>query len=154
MATTVVAYELRQEMLCSIGRDLSALHSFTKRERSTSLKYLFVALLVAFAGVLAGGPALAGQSPEKITISARNFAFSPAVVTLKVGQPAELTFVGKEGIHGLTAPEIGLTQTVTITSKPTTVTVTPLKTGVFIEHCAIVCGAGHPKMHVTFRVVK
>lgn len=93
-------------------------------------------------------------SPAAITIKAKNFAFTPATVTLKQGQTVHITFVGTEGVHGLTAPDIGLNQTVTITSKPTTVTVTPQKTGTFVSHCAIFCGVGHAHMQIVFKVVK
>jgi cytochrome c oxidase subunit II len=99
-------------------------------------------------------PALPASATQSVTITAKNFAFSPALVTLKEGQPTAITFVATQGVHGLTAPDIGLNQTVTITSAPTTVTVTPQKVGTFTSHCAIVCGVGHAKMQIVFKVVK
>ncbi len=101
-------------------------------------------------------PLYAGAStqPKSVTITARNFSFTPAVVVLKVKQPVRLTLVSKQGTHGITVPQIGLTQTVTITGKPTSIMVTPQKVGTFDARCAIFCGIGHGKMHMTFRVIK
>lgn len=117
------------------------------------LKHFITAIIFVFVASL--GPATAASAaPAKVTITAKNFTFAPSVVTLKVGQPTQLTFVGAEGVHGLTAPDIGLTQSVTITGTPTTVTVTPQKAGTFVAHCAIFCGIGHPKMQITFHVLR
>jgi len=110
-------------------------------------------LLTAVAVVSISGVA-AAAAPKTVQITAKDFAFTPAVVTLKEGQPVTLKLVSTQGVHGLVAPEIGLDKTVTIGSTPTSVTVTPKKTGTFVEHCAIFCGAGHANMAVTFKVVK
>lgn len=115
------------------------------------MKSIVVCLIAAFA-LLYSAPASAAPA-AKVTITAKNFSFSPSVVTLKAGQPTTLTFVGAQGVHGLSSPDIGLNQ-VTITSAGTTVTVTPQKTGTFVAHCAIFCGAGHQHMQIVFKVVK
>ncbi len=94
------------------------------------------------------------SATQPVTIKAKNFAFTPGIVTLKKGQPTAITFVATQGVHGLTAPDIGLNKTVTITNSPTTVTVTPHKLGTFTSHCAIFCGIGHTKMQIVFKVVK
>ncbi|MDE2571469.1 MAG: cupredoxin domain-containing protein [bacterium] len=110
---------------------------------------LLVAVFALGATTVAGAAA-----PKTVEISAKDFAFTPAVVTLKAGQPVTLKLVATQGAHGLQAPEIGLDKVVTITSKPTEVTVTPKKAGTFVEHCALFCGAGHANMAITFKVVK
>ena len=112
--------------------------------------FIAVACIAALSAFVSATPASATQS---VTVTAKNFAFSPAIVTLKEGQATVITFVATQGVHGLTAPDIGLNQTVTITSSPTTVTVTPHKVGTFTSHCAIVCGVGHAKMQIIFKVV-
>ncbi|TAM78450.1 cytochrome c oxidase subunit II [bacterium] len=109
------------------------------------------------AAILLGMTGIAGAAApasKTVDISAKNFAFTPAVVTLKEGQPTTLKLVATQGAHGLVAPEIGLTKMATITNAPTTVTVTPQKAGTFVEHCALFCGAGHANMTITFKVVK
>jgi len=115
------------------------------------LRYFSFVAALMFAS---SASAVAAPNVKTVTITAKNFAFTPGVVTLKEGQPVTLKFVATEGIHGLQAPEIGLNKVVTITSTPTAVTVTPTQVGTFTEHCAIFCGAGHANMAVTFKVVK
>lgn len=112
------------------------------------------ALCLAAAAAFIPVAPVSAASSQTVTITAKNFTFAPAVVTLKEGQTAHLTFVSTQGVHGITVPEIGLNKTVTIMSTPTTVTVTPTKTGTFVAHCAIFCGVGHPHMQITFKVVK
>lgn len=118
------------------------------------MKTLLTAICIAAIAAIVPVQQAQASSAQSVTITAKNFAFSPAVVTLKQGEPAHITLVSTQGVHGLTVPEIGLTQTVTITQKPTTVTVTPKKLGTFVAHCAIFCGVGHPHMQITFKVVK
>lgn len=116
------------------------------------MKYFIAAVCIAaFSAFMSTPPASATQT---VTIKAKNFTFTPGVVTLKEGQPTAITFVATQGVHGLTVPDIGLNQTVTITNSPTTVTVTPHKVGTFTSHCAIFCGIGHAKMQIVFKVLK
>jgi cytochrome c oxidase subunit 2 len=117
------------------------------------LKILVTVCLATIAAFVPVQQAAAAPS-QNVTIRAKNFAFSPAVVTLKQGQTTHITFVSTQGVHGLTVPEIGLNQTVTITTRPTTVTVRPARRGTFVSHCAIFCGVGHAHMQITFKVVK
>lgn len=114
----------------------------------------FALAVIGALAIASFGASSVAHADENITIKAKNFEFTPKVVTLKAGVPAHLTFVATQGVHGMTAPEIGLTQTVTVTNKPTTVTVTPAKVGTFPAHCALVCGPGHGGMVMTFKVVK
>jgi len=104
---------------------------------------LFVAL--QFTGKL---PA---QANNDVTITAKNFSFSPAVVRLKKGEPVVFHLRAAQGVHGLNAPEVGLDHIV-LTAKEQIVKVTPMKAGTFVVHCSIVCGAGHAQMALTFIV--
>lgn len=96
-------------------------------------------------------PAIASE--PQIHVYAKNFAFVPATITLKVHQRAKLVFVGK-GTHGITIPDIGLNRLVIIGAKPSTVEVTPSHTGIFVARCAIYCGIGHSKMLLKVKVVR
>lgn len=118
------------------------------------MKTLVAAISLAVIAAFVPVQQASASSSQSVTIKAKNFAFTPAVVTLKQGQTVHITFVSTEGVHGLTVPEIGLNKTVTITPAPTTVTVTPARVGTFVSHCAIVCGVGHAHMQITFKVVK
>jgi len=90
----------------------------------------------------------------KIAVSVKNFAFSPATVTVHVGKPATLAFTTQEGVHGVASPGLGFPQTVLMPGKVTSVAFTPKKIGSYTLHCTVVCGAGHAKMMMTVKVVR
>ena len=115
------------------------------------MKSLILALIVALTAFSAV-PATAAK--KDITISAKNFAFVPAMIVLKLNQKVELRFVSKQGLHGIVIPEIGINSVVNIGSKPTEVEVTPKKLGTFTARCAVFCGAGHANMILKVKVVK
>lgn len=108
---------------------------------------LFAAVLVAFAGT-SPSPSLAAND---VTITAKNFSFSPAVVRLKKGQPVTFHLRSAQGVHGINAPEVGINSMV-LTAKEQIVKATPSKAGTFVVHCSIVCGSGHAQMAMTFIV--
>lgn len=91
---------------------------------------------------------------QQITVYAKNFAFTPGTITLKVHQRAKLVFVSKQGTHGITIPDIGLNNVINIGNKPTTVEVTPQRTGSFVARCAVYCGIGHGSMLLKVNVIR
>ncbi|HKE36707.1 MAG TPA: cupredoxin domain-containing protein [Candidatus Baltobacteraceae bacterium] len=114
---------------------------------------LFFTLALAAATIALGtAPAPAASEPV-IKITAKNWAFAPATITLKLHQKTKLEFVAGEGIHGITIPDLGVDDVVNIQSTPTDVEVTPSKTGTYVAHCAVFCGAGHADMILTIKVV-
>ncbi len=115
------------------------------------MKSLALALVLAFSAFSAA-PALAGE--RTLNVSAKNFAFLPGTITLKLHQRAKLRFVGTQGMHGIIIPEIGVNNIVTIGPKPVVVEVTPNKLGTFTAHCAVFCGAGHANMILIVKVIK
>ena len=116
------------------------------------MKYLIWSLMACF--VLVGALPAAAAPVRTISITAKNWSFSPATITLKVNQPVKLVFRSKEGIHAIIIPDLGVNQVVNVSSTPSEIKLTPKKTGVFVGHCAIFCGAGHANMIITIRVVK
>lgn len=92
-------------------------------------------------------------SEPVIKISAKNWAFTPGTITLHLHQKTKLEFAAAEGIHGITIPDLGVDDVVNIQSTPTEIEVTPNKTGTFVAHCAVFCGAGHANMILTIKVV-
>ena len=50
---------------------------------------------------------MAGTSVPVIHISAKKFAFTPAVVTLQLGQPVILELVSQDVVMGFNAPDFG-----------------------------------------------
>jgi cytochrome c oxidase subunit 2 len=85
-------------------------------------------------------------------IVASNWKFTPAEITLKVGEPQELRFTSSEGVHGVKSDELGIPQTVITPGKFVTVTVTAKKAGTYTVPCSMICGAGHADMKLTVKV--
>ncbi len=114
------------------------------------MRKLALALALAFSALTVAS----ASANSTIVVKAKDFQFMPNVITLHVGKPQKISFVALQGVHGMIAPEVGITKVITITSKPTVVTVTPKKIGTFPAHCAIYCGLGHAHMMITFKVIK
>jgi len=115
------------------------------------LKIASIAFTLAISAALTA-PVMARE--QQVTVYAKNFAFTPGTITLKVHQRAKLVFVGKQGMHGITIPEIGINNVVNIGSSPSIVEVTPTKVGNFVARCAVFCGVGHARMILQVHVVK
>lgn len=109
--------------------------------------------------VLIGSAALsnhavrAQESPKTIQIVARRFAFEPAEITLKKGQPVVLVLKSEDVAHGLRFRDLNLDVKV---DKGATgeLRFTPDKTGDFTGHCSVFCGSGHGSMMLTLHVVE
>ena len=75
---------------------------------------------------------------NKITVSGTEYAFSPSTITVKVGQPVQITFKNN-GVypHNLTISDLSVgTKTVT-PGQEETATFTPNKTGSFAFICTV-----------------
>lgn len=84
-------------------------------------------------------------SPEVIKITARRFAYDPAVIHLKKGHPYILEVTSVDALHGFNLVEFGIRSDL----KPGVTArfdLTPAKPGRFIFHCDIFCGTGHDEM--------
>lgn len=117
------------------------------------MKALYV-LMIAFAAaaVLIFTAPKASAHPT-IDIVASNWKFEPGTITLHVGEAQQLRLTSSEGVHGLKSDALGIPQTLITPGKFTIITVTPKKAGTYVVHCSIVCGAGHPNMALTVKVV-
>ena len=94
-----------------------------------------------------GGSALAAPpEPRRIEVVARKFAFEPARIEVKVGEPVEITFTSADTKHGFACKELGLEKVVFARGEPTTVRLTAAKPGTYAFKCARFCGLGHGKM--------
>lgn len=131
--------------------DANIIHTLSSFFERFPLKTLALAFVLAL-GALTAVPASAAERTVKIT--ATNFAFTPGTITLKLHQRVKLHFVGKQGMHGIVIPDLGVNNVVNIGTQPVDVEVTPTKTGTFTAHCAVFCGAGHANMILTIKVVK
>jgi plastocyanin len=84
-------------------------------------------------------PAVAGSAEaQKITITGTEFAFSPSAITLKKGQPAQITFKnGGTYPHNLTIADLGIKTKTIQPGEQDTIQFTPDKTGQFGFMCTV-----------------
>ncbi|MDQ6929590.1 MAG: cupredoxin domain-containing protein [Candidatus Eremiobacteraeota bacterium] len=115
------------------------------------MKILTLALIFTLAG-FSQAPAFAGE--RQINIAAKNFAFVPSTITLKLHQRAKLRFMATQGAHGIVIPDIGVNAPINIGRAATAVEVTPKKLGTFTARCTVFCGVGHANMILTVKVIK
>ena len=95
----------------------------------------------------------AETEPKRIEITAKRFTFEPSTITLKKGQPVTLVLNNVDAAHGLRIRDLNVD--IHAAAKGTgQVTFTPDKTGDFVGHCSVFCGAGHGSMELTLHVVE
>ena len=109
-----------------------------------------VILLVAIASATSlSGSALACPT---IDITASNWKFTPAKISVPVGELTTLRLTSTGGVHGFKSDELGVKDTTIRPDKPVNVVFTPKKPGTYVVHCSIMCGPGHPDMTLTVTV--
>jgi cytochrome c oxidase subunit II len=100
------------------------------------------------AGALVGAGAFA-QGERVIKVVARKWAFLPADIELRKGEPVTLEFTAPEVVMGFNAPDFKL-RTDIIPGQVAKVRFTPDKAGTFTFLCDIFCGDGHEGMSGRF----
>jgi cytochrome c oxidase subunit II len=113
------------------------------------LRHTFVRTIAPVLGAMlissASGYLVAAANQEVIKITAKQFEFSPASITLKKGVPVTLELTTLDMLHGFNVPELGIHSRV----QPGQITRLPFvasKTGHFDFQCDSFCGAGHEDM--------
>jgi cytochrome c oxidase subunit 2 len=94
----------------------------------------------------------AEEAPVRLEVTAKRFEFTPAEVTVKKGQPAVLILKDLDVPHGVRFKELGI-DIKAGKGQNSEAPFTPTKTGTFVGHCSVFCGAGHGKMTLTIHVV-
>ena len=97
-------------------------------------------------------PTSAQEAPKHIDVIAKRFEYQPAEITLKKGQPVVIALKSEDVAHGIHFKELNL-QAKSDKGGTGQLAFTPDKTGDFIGHCSIFCGAGHGGMTLTLHVV-
>jgi cytochrome c oxidase subunit 2 len=115
------------------------------KTRIRLLAATFACAAIGFAGTVAAA--------DPITITASDWKFAPASITVHVNQPVTLDLTSTAGVHGLASSALGIPQTEIPPGSIEKVTFTPNKVGDFVLHCTIPCGQGHAKMALTIHVV-
>ena len=113
----------------------------------------FVAAGAAALAAASGGGLLRAQpSPRVVRITARRFAYLPAEVTLKKGEPVVIELTSGDVVMGFNAPDFGVRADI-VPGQVSRVSFTPDKTGTFAFLCDIFCGDGHEGMAGKLHVV-
>lgn len=92
------------------------------------------------------------DAARHIVINAKRFAFDPSAITLKIGEPVVLILKADDASHGLRFRELGIDLKAS-KGKEGEMRFTPEKTGDFVGHCSVFCGAGHGGMTLVLHVV-
>ena len=114
---------------------------------------VFFVVTVLFTALAFGAPASGQATPRRIEVTAKRFDFTPGEITLKKGEPVVLVLKSADVPHGLRFRELGVTVNAG-KNQTGEVTFTPNKTGTFVGHCSVFCGAGHGSMTLTLHVTE
>jgi cytochrome c oxidase subunit II len=122
---------------------------------------LISASVVCVAGVLvrnavaSSARATARQSvePRVIEITAKRFAFDPARIEVRQGEPLRLLVKSADGPHGFSIEALKIDKEIDRGGKPVTIDFTPKDVGEFEILCSVDCGRGHTNMAGTLVVV-
>jgi cytochrome c oxidase subunit 2 len=116
---------------------------------------LFQGLILLLVTTTAVGafPGSSSSGPKKIEVVARRYAFEPAEITVRKGQPVTLDVSTEDVAHGLAINELGI-RTDVKKGKAAEVSFTPNQVGTFVGKCAHFCGTGHGAMTLTIHVTE
>lgn len=119
-----------------------------KKKRIVSALFAGIIMALAFSS-----PAAWSQpAQQRIEITAKRFTYTPDDITVKKGQPVVLVLKSEDVAHGMRFRELNVN--VKVKAHGTAeVQFTPEKTGDFVGHCSVFCGAHHGSMTIRLHVV-
>lgn len=120
------------------------------KTRSTLLILLAGIFILALSHFAASAT---GATPRRIEVTAKRFAYEPAEVTLKAGEPVILAVTSADVPHGIRFKELNLEARIA-KGRTSELPFTPNQAGDFVGHCSVFCGVGHGSMTITLHVVK
>ena len=88
---------------------------------------------------------------RQITLSAKQWEFSPSTITVNQGERVVLTITSSDVTHGFSLPEFNASAEL-VAGKATKVEFTADKAGTFTFSCNQFCGSGHSGMRGTLIV--
>jgi cytochrome c oxidase subunit 2 len=99
------------------------------------------------------GAEKAKPTPDEqvIRLTAKNFNFSPDVITVKKGEPVVIELTSKDRKHGFYLPDFGIKVEI-MPGAIGRARFTPEKVGTFPFACHVFCGEGHEDMTGTLIV--
>jgi cytochrome c oxidase subunit 2 len=113
---------------------------------------IFASLLALSIGAGTISGAQADTEPRHVEVTAKRFAFVPAEITLKKGEPVDLVLKSADVPHGIRFRELNV-EIKAGKGGSSEVHFTPGQTGTFVGHCSVFCGAGHGSMTLKLHVV-
>jgi cytochrome c oxidase subunit 2 len=116
------------------------------------VRTIFIGCL-AVCSVTLSGFVPATDAPKRLEVSVRKFAYTPAEITLKKGEPVVLVLTTEDVAHGRKFKELNLNAKFE-KGKPSELAFTPDKVGDFVGHCSVFCGSGHGSMTLTLHVTE
>ena len=108
---------------------------------------------LAMGSLALSGFSPAPDGPRRIEVSAKKFAYTPAEITVKKGEPVVLVLTTEDVAHGLKFKELNLNTKVE-KGKSSELAFTADKVGDFVGHCSVFCGSGHGSMTLTLHVTE
>jgi cytochrome c oxidase subunit II len=108
---------------------------------------------LAMCSLALSGASPTPEAPRRIEVSAKKFAYTPAEITVKKGEPVVLVITTQDVTHGLKFKELNLNAK-SEKNKPSELAFTPDKVGDFVGHCSVFCGSGHGSMTLTLHVTE
>lgn len=120
-------------------------------QRGIRMKLALTAALVVCGCMTLSRMAKGADEPKRIEVSAKRFAFSPAEITIKKGEPVVLVFHSEDVTHGIRFEELGLKAEI-VKGSGSEVRFTPDRAGDFVGHCSHFCGEGHGSMILTLHI--
>ena len=87
----------------------------------------------------------AAAQERVVHVTAKRFAFSPAVIELKRGEPVVLELTSVDRRHGFAVPLLKIDETI-YPGKTLRLRVVPRQAGTYDFHCDLFCGSGHEDM--------
>ena len=116
------------------------------------VKTIFISSL-AVCSLALSGFSPGSDAPQRIEVSVKRFAYAPAEITLKKGEPVVLVLKTEDVAHGLKFADLNLNTKIE-KGKPSELAFTPDKAGDFVGHCSVFCGSGHGSMTLTLHVTE
>ena len=117
------------------------------------VKTLLIGLSIMGSLALSGFSVAAQDSPKRIEVSVKKFAYVPSEITVKKGEPIVLVLTTSDVAHGLKFKELNLNTKIE-KGKTSELAFTPDNVGDFVGHCSVFCGSGHGSMTLTLHVTE
>jgi len=116
------------------------------------------AILFVLLGICSPSPLLlcsfaADAAPRRIEVVAKRFSFEPASIELHKGVSVILVLKSVDVSHGIRIRELNV-DVKAPAGATSEVQFTPEKTGDFVGHCSVFCGAKHGSMALTVHVIE